>query len=159
MGNTVGSRKQTLSDDYIAGFFDGDGSIIATLETYRSKRYPYRVRLKANFAQHLRHISILKTIQKTLGNVGAIRTVVPKQYAELVIQNRTELKIVLKRLMPKFVLKKRQARLALEALKALEGNQKHQPSNLSDKAYARVLDLIRNIRSLNAHAGGKRRIV
>jgi intein/homing endonuclease len=159
MGNTVGSQKQTLSDDYIAGFFDGDGSIVATLEMYQSKRYPYRVRLKANFAQHVRHIRILETIQQMLGGVGAIRTVIPKQYAELVIQNRTELKILLERLMPKLFLKKRQAQLALEALKALEGNQKHQPSNLSEKAYARILDLIRNIRALNAHSGGKRRNV
>lgn len=159
MGNTVGSLKQELSDDYIAGFFDGDGSVIATLETYRSNRYPYRVRLKANFAQHLRHIEVLKTIQRTLGNVGAIRIVIPKQYAELVIQNRTELTIVLERLMPRLVLKKRQVQLALQALKALEGNHKHQPSNLSKTKYARVLDIIQNIRSLNAVSGGKRTIV
>jgi len=155
MGNTVGSR-QFRSDDYIAGFFDGDGSVVATLERYNSTRFPYRVRLKLNFTQHARFANELATIQKTLGGVGVIRTNTSKRLAELVIQNRNEVRAVLERLRSKLYLKKPQALLALRVLAVMRGNEKHKPSVLSDSAYTHVLSLVQSIRRLNAHTGGKR---
>ena len=98
-GNTVGSRHY-LPDAYLAGFLDGDGSVVATLERYYSKRFPYRVRIKVNFTQHARHEDKLKLMQEALGRVGVIRTNKHKNLAELVIQERSQVKTVLVRLAP-----------------------------------------------------------
>jgi hypothetical protein len=155
MGNTVGSR-QSLSDDYLAGFFDGDGSVVATLERYNSTRFPYRIRLKVNFTQHARYQKILVQIQQALGGYGIIRTNERKQLSELVIQNRNQVRAVLMRLAPKLAIKNRQAQLGIRILDRLAVNEKHQPSNLSDKAYSHVLKLIQDIRDLNSGTGGKR---
>ena len=155
MDNTVGSRR-SLSDDYIAGFLDGDGSIVATLERYNSNRFPYRVRLKVNFTQHTRHKHILNRIQQALGGYGAIRTSQSKQLAELVIQERNQVRLVLVRFASRLAIKNRQARLGIKVLDLLSVNEKHQPSTLSDTSYAKILELVRDIRRLNSNTGGKR---
>ena len=158
MGNTVGSR-QYPTDAYLAGFLDGDGSIVATLEKYNSKRFPYRVRIKINFSQHTKYIALLQRIQKSLDGVGTIRTNQKKQLSELVIQNRVEVQVVLVRLMPFLLIKKERAKIALQVLKLLSKNEKHKPSMLSDGAYTRVLFLVQNIRNENSHTGGKRNTI
>jgi len=52
--------EEKFSDAYVAGFFDGDGSLVATL-VKQSSRYlrTYRPRIKINFTQHIRHFDIL----------------------------------------------------------------------------------------------------
>jgi hypothetical protein len=145
-----------MSDDYIAGFLDSDGSIVATLERYKSARFPYRVRVKVNFTQHIRHRDALATIQKVLGGIGAIRKAASRPIVELVVEERKQVSIVLKRIGPRLHIKRQQAKLALSVLELLSGNEKHKPSNLSDKEYLRVLHLVQEIRSLNANTGGKR---
>ena len=157
MDNTVGSR-QSLSDDYIAGFLDGDGSIVATLESYNSVRFPYRIRLKVNFTQHARYRHILNKIQQALGGYGAIRFNEKKQLAELVIQERNQVRSVLVRFGSRLAIKGRQAELGIQVLDFLSANKKHQPSTLSEKSYAKILALVQEIRRLNSHTGGKRRI-
>ena len=156
-GNTVGSRHY-LPDAYLAGFLDGDGSVVATLERYYSKRFPYRVRIKVNFTQHARHEDKLKLMQEALGRVGVIRTNKRKNLAELVIQERSQVKAVLARLVPFLLIKKDQANLALEVLEGMSANEKHKPSTLSERAYIRILSLVQKIRGLNSHTGRKREI-
>jgi hypothetical protein len=153
----VGSQHY-LSDEYLAGFLDGDGSIVATRERYHSKRFPYRVRIKVNFTQHARHVDKLKLMQETLLGFGVIRTNAQKNLAELVIQNRSEVQAVLARLSPSLLIKKRQAILALEVLKRMSVNEKHKPSVLSERAYIRILSLVQELRDLNSNTGGKRAI-
>ena len=156
-GNTVGSRHH-LSDEYLAGFLDGDGSVVATLERYYSKRFPYRIRIKVNFTQHARHEDKLRMMQEALGELGVIRTNKRKSLAELVIQERSQVKTVLVRLVPFLLIKKDQANLALKVLEGMSSNEKHKPSTLSEKAYIRILSLVQKIRSLNSGTGGKREI-
>jgi len=151
----VGSR-QIISDEYIAGFLDGDGSIVATLEKYKSSKFPYRVRLKLNFTQHIRHRKFIKYIYLALNKVGAIREAKKHNMVELVIQERRQLKQVLVRLSPYLVLKKKQAEIALAILEFLSKNKKHQPSILSNREYTRILRNVCKIRSLNSNTGGKR---
>ena len=155
MGNTVGSRHYP-PDTYLAGLFDGDGSVVATLERYNSRRFPYRVRIKINFTQHVRHKKTLLLIQETLNNVGAIRVNKRKDLAEFVVQDRGQVQTVLARLEPHLIIKKKQARLAFQVLKMLSKNERHKPSTLSDGAYTRILALVQDIRNLNSHTGGKR---
>jgi hypothetical protein len=156
MGNTVGSQHYP-SDTYLAGLFDGDGSVVATLERYNSKQFPYRVRLKLNFTQHARHIKTLERIQGALGSAGAIRVNKRKNLAEFVVQDRHQVQTVLARLEPHLIIKKKQAQLALSAIEMLKTNEKHKPSTLSNGAYTRILNIVQDIRSLNSHTGGKRR--
>ena len=153
----MGSRHY-LSDAYLAGFLDGDGSVVATLERYYSKRFPYRVRIKVNFTQHARHEDKLKLMQEALGDLGVIRTNKRKNLAELVIQERSQVKAVLARLVPVLLIKKDQAHLALEVLEGMSSNEKHKPSTLSERAYIRILSLVQKIRRLNSGTGGKREI-
>ena len=150
----MGSRHYP-SDEYIAGFLDGDGSIVATLERYNSKRFPYSFRVKVNFSQHAKHIKVLKLIQETLGGFGAIRINAKKNLGELVIRERTEVQTVLARLAPHVIIKKRQIILAQKVLHLLRFNKKHKPSTLSEGAYTRVLQLMQDIRNLNSRTGGK----
>ena len=89
-----------ISDQYIAGFLDGDGSIIASIEKRpERRRFPYRVRLKINFTQHIRHKNILVLLQQALGNIGRIRYVPTHNLVELVIQKRSDVKKTLLRLL------------------------------------------------------------
>ena len=147
-----------LSDAYLAGFLDGDGSVVATLERYHSKRFPYRVRIKVNFTQHARHAKKLEAMQEALGGFGVIRTNRAKNLAELVIQERSQVEAVLVRLVPFLFIKQEQAKLAIEVLKRLDGNEKHKPSTLSERAYIRILNKVQDIRRLNSGTGGKRTI-
>jgi hypothetical protein len=112
--------------------------------------------VKINFTQHIRHEGVLATLQKVLGSVGAIRKAASRPIAELVIEERKQVGTVLKRIGPRLHIKQQQATLALQVLGLLSGNEKHKPSNLSDKEYLRVLHLVQEIRSLNANTGGKR---
>src|SRR3989344_9170419 len=90
-----------FTDSYVAGFLDGDGSIVATVEHRpERRRFPYRVRLKINFTQHMRHKNLMFLLQEALGKVGSIRDVRTHNLAELVIQKRSDIKIVLERLLP-----------------------------------------------------------
>ncbi len=101
-----------ISDAYIAGFFDGDGSVVATIIKQNSDRYPnrpYRLMLKVNFTQHIRYRNILYHIKQHFGDVGSIRSIPSRNLAELVIQDRRQLKAVLIRVLPHLVLKYRQA--------------------------------------------------
>ena len=147
-----------LSDAYLAGFLDGDGSVVATLERYHSKRFPYRVRIKVNVTQHARHKDKLVLMQAALGGCGVIRINARKNLAELVVQERSQVKTLLVRLVPFLLIKKEQAILALGVLAGMESNEKYKPSTLSERAYIRILSLVQKIRRLNSHTGGKREI-
>ena len=153
----VNSLKFT--DSYVAGFLDGDGSIVATVEHRpERRRFPYRVRLKINFTQHLRHKNLLVELQKFLGGVGSVRDVTSHQLSELVIQDRTQVKRVLERLLPKLILKERQAKIMLAAIKVYDTAIVNVRSSLSEKEFQHVLALVREIRNLNSGTGGKKKL-
>lgn len=145
-----------LSDAYVAGFLDGDGSIMATVEKRPDRRrFPYRVRLRINFTQHERHRKLIEIIQKFLGDVGAIRREKSHQLVELVIQERNSLEQVLKRLLPFIVLKERQAKIALDIIGIYRKATVSLRSSLTEKEYTSILLLVRELRNLNSRTGGK----
>ena len=151
----VNAKK--VSDEYIAGFMDGDGSIVASVEKRpERKRFPYRIRLKLNFTQHERHKNIMLLLQVALGNVGTIRYIGTHNISELVIQRREDVKKVLLRLLPHLILKQRQARVALAMIAIFDRNIVNVRSSLSDKDFKNIFAMARELRNLNSGAGGKK---
>ncbi len=148
-----------FSEAYVAGFLDGDGSVVATV-TRQSERYrfPWRMYLRINFTQHIRHKAMLENLQEFLNGYGHIRMIKSHHLAELVIQDRGQVKAVLERLIPHLILKKGQARRALAIIAIYEASfkSKNGKSFLSEKQRNEVFALIQEIRNLNSRTGGKR---
>ena len=145
-----------FSDSYIAGFLDGDGSIVTTVERRpERRRFPYRVRLKINFTQHIRHMGLLAGIQKFLNDIGSLRKTSMHNLAELVIQDRKEVRELLKRLLPFLILKERQAKIMLAVIEIYDKATVKIRSSISEKEFAKILSLVREIRNLNSRTGGK----
>ena len=146
----------SFSDKYVAGFWDGDGSIVATVEKRpERRRFPYRVRLKIVFTQHSRHKKIIVLLWEFLGKAGHIWDVSSHNLVELVIQDRTEVTRILKRIRPHLIIKKRQALLMEDILKIYEKSKVNTRSSLFESEYASVLSLVKEIRRLNSNTGGK----
>ena|SRR3989344_1663400 len=150
-------NSKYVSDGYIAGFLDGDGSISAHVEKLPGRRrFPFRVRLKINFTQHVRHKNMMFLLKKALGNIGNVRETRTHNLSELVIQKRSDLKITLERLLPHLLLKQRQARIALGIIDIFNQAKVNIRSSLSDKDLEQIFSMAREIRNLNAGAGMKK---
>ena len=150
-------NSKNVSDQYIAGFLDGDGSIIAGIEKRPDRRrFPYRVRLKINFTQHVRHKNMMFLLQEALGKVGSVRYIPTHNLAELVIQKRSDLKATLERLMPYLILKQRQARIMLAMIDVFNQGMVHTRSSLSDKDFEKLFSMAKELRNNNSGAGGKK---
>jgi len=149
--------EKKFSDAYIAGFFDGDGSLVAIL-TKQSPQYQrlYRPRIRINFTQHIRHIDMLEKMQKYL-NAGKVRVSVAHDQAELVIVDRKDVRRILNKMLPHLILKKKQASIALEILSQFGDNLR--TNRISDENYSSILKKIEEIRSLNSKTGGKRKFL
>ena len=129
--------EKVFTDAYVAGFFDGDGSLVAILEKQPSKYLrTYRPRIRINFTQHLRHSKMLEKLKDYLG-AGSVRKYPSHDMAELVIQDRVEISRILKRLLPHLVLKKDQAVLALEILSLMGENIR--TNRISEENYNEIL--------------------
>ena len=148
-----------FSDSYVAGFLDGDGSIVATVARRKEKRrFPYKIILRINFTQHSRHKIMLVALQRYLGGIGSIREVASHNLAELVIMDREQVKTLLLRLLPHLMIKNRQARLMLQAIAIFESRKVKVRSRLSEKDLRKIIKLIIKIRGLNSPTGGKRNL-
>ena len=150
-------NEKKFSDAYVAGFFDGDGSLVATLEKQPPQYLrTYRPRIKINFTQHIRHFDMLCGVQKFL-DAGKVSTASTHDQAELVIVDRNDVRRILNRMLPHLVIKKQQAIIALEILSQLGDNLR--TNRISDDTYLLILKNIEKIRSLNSKTGGKRKLL
>ena len=148
-----------FSDAYVAGFLDGDGSIVATVSRQPKKyRFPWRIYLKINFTQHVRHKLMLDHLKDFLDSYGNVRVVKSHDLAELVIVDRRQIKEVLRRLLPHLVLKREQAGLVLRIISIYDGSaiSKNGKSFLSEGERSEIFSLVARIRNLNSGTGGKR---
>ena len=148
-----------LTDAYIAGFLDGDGSIVATTDFRpERRRFPHRIRLKINFTQHVRHIKFLEALRRYLGGVGNIRVNKKRDLAELVVLDRKQLKATATRLLPHTVIKRKQVQMLLSIISIFENATVKVRSSLSEKEYEHIISLTKEIRRLNSGTGGKQSI-
>ena len=81
--HAVGKHLSAVERAYLAGFIDGDGAIMATIERHAEKRFGFRVRLEIKITQYHRH-DIAWLIPAT--GVGYIRQ--NNRTYEWVVRNR-----------------------------------------------------------------------
>ena len=119
-GNTVGSQQRIKIQDlaYIAGFLDGDGSIMVQVKNRRGTPHGFRLMFTICFYQDSRHKQTLQWIRDTLG-IGYISDR-NDHITELRINGYKEIQRILQKLSPHVKFKSRQATLVLEILTLLD---------------------------------------
>jgi len=146
-GNTVGSLPKTLQNyewSYLAGFFDGDGSIMVQLKNRRDTIRGWRIMCTICFYQDKRHEETLKKIRNLL-NIGYIN-VRNDGMAELRINGYGQNLYVLENMKPYIQFKKKQVNYAVKILKIV-GNIKF--SDISKDQKAKLADWFNGIRKEN----------
>lgn len=145
-GNTVGSRHSPRIQDraYIAGFLDGDGSIMVQIKQRRDTKRGWRIMVTICFYQDARHDGPLMWIRDVLG-VGYISRR-NDHITELRINGYQEAKYVLDLLSPYIRFKKDQARIALHILSLL---CEKSIENMTKEERLLLVDHICNLRDRN----------
>lgn len=100
---------------YIAGFLDGDGSILGQIVRDKTYKRQFRIKIALVFYQKKSRSWFLESLKKQIG-YGNLRS----SKIEYTIYPRHVVYFLLKRLVPYLRIKKRLAILALETIEALE---------------------------------------
>jgi hypothetical protein len=116
----VGSRSQT-DLAYIAGFLDGDGSLMLQIKKRKDGKIKYRFMCTICFYQDSRHEADLFWIREILG-IGYLSRR-NDGMTELRINGITQIKDILKQLIPYIRFKKQQAVALYKAAGILEGKK------------------------------------
>ncbi len=99
---------------YIAGFLDGDGSIMSIVEKHPEKRFKIRIRVLVEFTQHNDNIRILRYLRNKIGSGNINRSL--RNVWKYAIRDQRVVKELLLSLISYSVLKKRQIQFALKIL-------------------------------------------
>lgn len=140
-GNTVGSRSKTKLA-YIAGFLDGDGSLMMQIKKRGDTTRGFRFMLTICFYQDSQHEEPLYWIREVL-NIGYISKR-KDGITELRINGFSQVKNVLKLLLPYIQFKRVQAKLLLEAAALLEIKHVNEFSNQELRALVNYIVAIQN---------------
>ena len=114
---TVGKIRALTERElsYIAGFLDGDGSVMALVEKHSEKKFGIRIRALVEFTQHDDNILVLKYLQKKIGSGHINRSL--RNVWKYAIRDQSAVRDLLTRLSDHVVLKKPQIKHALTILK------------------------------------------
>lgn len=148
-GNTVGSRSD-IEKAYIAGFLDGDGSIMLQIKKRSDTKRGYRFMATICLYQDTRHDKPLYWMQKAL-SAGYV-TKRNDGISELRINGFKTVNQILIHLKPYIRFKKPQAFAMIKACKILETEIKL----LSKKDLLKIVDLILVIQNENYKAHRKK---
>ena len=118
--NTVGSRSNT-DLAYIAGFLDGDGSLMLQLKKRKDGKVKIRFMATICLYQDTRHEKTLHWIKKIVG-IGYISRR-NDGMSELRINGYAQVRDILKKLLPYIRFKAVQAKSLLEAAEVLSGTK------------------------------------
>lgn len=120
MGNTVGRLSKVNSENlaYIAGFLDGDGSIMLQLHRRQAGKEVFRVKTVVCFYQDSKHIKELEWIKEVLG-CGYVYTR-NDHISELRIEGFQRVFEILTILQPYLRFKRKQVKLMLEVVPKLQ---------------------------------------
>lgn len=107
MGRIVSETKYA----YLAGLFDGDGAIMAFIQSHKEKKFGFRVRVIIKITQ--KNPDVLQSLQKefSIGSVVANRSTY-----EFIIRDQKEIISILSKLLKYLKIKNRQAEIALQIL-------------------------------------------
>ena len=119
-GNTVGSRSST-DLAYIAGFLDGDGSLMLQLKKRKDTKLGWRFMCTICFYQDSRHKAPLYWMQQVLG-IGYISHR-NDGMTELRISGYNQVSTILTDLLPYLRFKQQQAQIILLAIKVLSSTK------------------------------------
>ena len=148
--DTVGSRFNS-NMAYIAGFLDGDGSLMFQIKTRKDTKSKVRPMVTICFYQDTRHEKSLFWIKDTL-KVGYISRRNDK-ITELRIQGYSVVESVLKKLSPYIKFKKIQCKVLLKACGLLT---KKCFSDLTQRDKIRLANYLLEIQSVNYVSKGKK---
>lgn len=144
----MGSRSKKFAEEtnraYIAGFLDGDGSLMLQLKKRSDSKRAIRFMATICFYQDTRHEKILYWIKKVLG-IGYISNR-NDGMTELRINGYEQIKNILKSLLPYIRFKKLQAHALLKACEILSSTKFQK---LTKKQLTKLVDLILVIQSEN----------
>ena len=148
--NTVGSRSNT-DLAYIAGFLDGDGSLMLQLKKRKDGKSKKRFMCTICLYQDSRHEKPLTWMRKVL-NIGYVSRR-RDGISELRINGYEQVKKILTLLIPFIRFKKIQARALLKAVNLLTGNFRKQ---LTNSELRKMVELIITIQNSNYVTKAKR---
>lgn len=152
-GNTVGSRLKNIPTEiaYIAGFLDGDGSVMFQLKRRSDTRFGFRCMTTICFYQQTAHARELKWIQDVLccGFISHRND----NMTELRITSLSQCERILSLLKPYVRFKRIQVDAVLTAIKLLQG---HPFPKLSKESKQKLIEIILLIQQQNYHSMGKR---
>ena len=140
----MGSQSKKLERAYIAGFLDGDGSLMLQLKKRSDSKRAIRFMTTICFYQDTRHEKTLSWIKEVLG-IGYISKR-KDGMTELRINGYKQVRDILKSLSPYIRFKKLQSSALLKACGILSSTKFRK---LSKKQLAKLVDLILVIQSEN----------
>ena len=119
----MGRQIKILNTDiaYIAGFLDGDGSVMVQVKNSKDRPKGWRLMFTICFYQDSRHEQPLFWIQKKLG-IGFISRR-NDGITELRINGYEQTRKILEKMYPYIKFKKKQIEYVLESLRILESNR------------------------------------
>ena len=151
-GNTVGSRSN-IENAYIAGFLDGDGSIMLQLKRRNDLKSGYRFMATICFYQDTRHEQSLFWLQNKLG-AGYIAKRNDK-ITELRINGFTKIQEILADLQPFIRFKQLQTEAMIKACQIFL-DKSSSTRRLSKDNLLQLADLIIDIQNANYKAHRKK---
>ena len=142
--NTVGSRSSIESAElaYIAGFLDGDGSLMLQVKKRGDSAKGVRFMATICLYQDSRHEAPLKWIRKRIGCGYVSRR--NDGMTELRVNGFSQVRETLEALLPYLRFKQAQAKLLIRACKALERQTLRTMSPKDMRAIVALLVLIQN---------------
>jgi hypothetical protein len=147
MGNIVGSRTKVIQKSdwaYIAGFFDGDGSLMVQIKNRRDTTRGWRIMFTICLYQNTHHKEPLQWMRDSLG-IGYLYDR-NDGITELRINGYSQVKRILAAMQPYVRFKHRQVEYALKMLEVLE-NTKF--LSLSKHKRTRLAGLYNKLREAN----------
>ncbi len=103
---------------YLAGFLDGNGSIIIQIVHDKTRKYKFNIKISIVFYQKNTNYWFILYLQKKFKPHGYIRR--RNDMSEFTIVGKEPVKLILKELYPYFVFKKSLVRLVINIIKEIE---------------------------------------
>ena len=146
----MGSRPKKEELAYIAGFLDGDGSLMLQVKKRNDRKIGWRFMFTICFYQDARHSKPLSWIKKKLG-IGYLSDR-NDGITELRINGFKQTERILDMLMPYIRFKKVQARTMLKAVKILISKEFEK---LGERDRKLIAEAVEKIRKENYQSGSK----